>query len=261
MTGVAAGVVYVTYNRSTCTSTRFFTVNPSPAALTGPTAVCAGSTITLASTTTGGTWASTPSSTATVNSSGVVTGVASGTATVRYTVAGCSRASAVTVRPLPVVTGASAVAVGSTVGLSSSITGARWTSSATSIATVGSATGVVSGVAAGSAVITCTIPTTTCSSTFPMTVTSGARPELTDDLTTAGFSMYPNPTEGALTVRTGKAGMLQVHTIDGKLAASFDLGVGESAIQLPGDLAAGTYLCRFVGADGTIQQVRMVLQR
>lgn len=261
VTGVSAGAVNVTYNRSTCTSTRFLTVNPSPAPLTGPTTVCAGSTITLASTTTGGTWASTFPSKASVNSSGVVSGVAAGTASIRYYVAGCYRASTVTVMPTPAVTGASAVAVGSTVGLTSSITGARWTSSATSIATVGSATGVVAGVSAGSAIITCTIPSTTCRSTFPITVTSGARPELTDDLTTTGFSMFPNPTEGALMVRTGKAGMLQVHTIDGKLAVSFDLGVGESAIQLPGDLAAGTYLCRFVGADGTIEQVRMILQR
>jgi len=261
LTGVSAGSVNVTYNRSTCTSMRFLTVKPLPAALAGPTAVCAGSTITLASTTTGGTWASTPSSTATVNSSGVVTGVAAGTATISYHAAGCYRTAAVTVRPLPVITGHSTIAVGSSRVFLSSISGARWSSSATSIATVGSVNGIVSGMAAGSAIITCTIPATTCSSTFPVTITSGARPELTDDLTIAEFSMYPNPSEGALNVRTGIAGILQVLSIDGKLVASFDLGVGESAIQLSSDLTAGSYLCRFVGADGSIRQVRMVLQR
>jgi hypothetical protein len=59
---------------------------PSVAAITGTTAVCTGSTITLNDVTTGGTWSSLSTSNATVNSGGVVSGLTSGNATIKYAI-------------------------------------------------------------------------------------------------------------------------------------------------------------------------------
>ena len=59
---------------------------PTVANITGPSTVCQTQTITIVSSPAGGTWASSNTGIATVNSSGVVTGVASGTAVITYTV-------------------------------------------------------------------------------------------------------------------------------------------------------------------------------
>ena len=58
---------------------------PTVAAITGASTVNIGATLTLESTTPGGTWSSSNTSVATVNSTGIVTGVAIGTATISYT--------------------------------------------------------------------------------------------------------------------------------------------------------------------------------
>jgi gliding motility-associated-like protein len=78
-------------NASGCTATSANTnlvVYPLPtvAAITGPNAVCEGSTVVLATTTTGGTWSSSNALAATISSTGVVTGIAAGNAVLTYTV-------------------------------------------------------------------------------------------------------------------------------------------------------------------------------
>lgn len=67
-------------------------ITPTVADITGGSSIASGGTTTLASTTTGGSWSSSNTSIATVNSSGVVTGVAAGSVTITYTVtsSGCS---------------------------------------------------------------------------------------------------------------------------------------------------------------------------
>jgi uncharacterized protein YjdB len=80
-----------------CYSTVVVTVNPLPA-LTGPSVVCAGATITVNTSIPGGAWAIAPSTTASVTGSGVVAGIAAGTATLSYTsLAGCPASRIVTV--------------------------------------------------------------------------------------------------------------------------------------------------------------------
>ncbi len=159
--GIAAGTATVTYSLGAgCVVTRVVTVNPLPAAITGPTNVCAGSMTTLSSGTTGGTW-STGAATAAIGSlTGIVTGISPGTALITYTaVTSCIRTAAVTVNALPApVTGPSAVCVGAAI-TETSTPGGLWTSSVSFVATVGSSTGVVTGIATGATMITYTLPT------------------------------------------------------------------------------------------------------
>ncbi|HOZ76948.1 MAG TPA: proprotein convertase P-domain-containing protein [Ferruginibacter sp.] len=81
-------------------------VNPLPT-ITGTLAVCAGSTTTLTGSPSPAAvnpWISASTSIATVNASGIVTGVAAGTSVITYTNSnGCSNTATVTVNPLPAV--------------------------------------------------------------------------------------------------------------------------------------------------------------
>ncbi len=175
VTGVTSGRAVITYTSAAgCRITDTVTVNPLPAAITGPSAVCAGYSITLSSTTTGGTWSSSSATLATVTGTGgVVTGVAAGSPTISYTLGtGCYRTASVTVNPLPsAITGFFAVcASGGTTSLSSTTTGGIWSSSTTSVATVGSTSGVVTGIVAGSTMISYTLSSTGCYDTAIVTV-------------------------------------------------------------------------------------------
>src|SRR5579862_2536511 len=122
----------ITGSAGGCSSTSVtaaVTVNPPPtiAAISGPTSVCTGSTITLTDATGGGTWSSANTTIATVNGSGVVTGVDSGTTLINYTVtsiAGCkdSVSYAVNVNQSPTITAAASattICAGTPVNLSS----------------------------------------------------------------------------------------------------------------------------------------------
>jgi uncharacterized protein YjdB len=131
-----------------------------------------GSTTTLANTTSGGTWASSNAALATIDASGVVTGVAAGTPVMSYTTpAGCVRTKSITVKTLPApVSGNAAVCVAGTSVLTAE-TGVSWTSSTPSIATIGSTSGVVTGISAGTSTITF-LATSGCTSLRIVTVSA-----------------------------------------------------------------------------------------
>ena len=119
VTAVAAGLTNITYTVSSgCNSpvSAFKTVTVSLDAtagtITGTSPLCIGVTSTYTSNgNTGGTWSSSNTNVATVNaSSGAVTTISAGTATIRYTVsAGCNApvnaSKTLTVNPLTVITG------------------------------------------------------------------------------------------------------------------------------------------------------------
>ncbi len=81
------------------------TVNPTPT-IAGASQVCLGSSSTaLTGSILGGTWSSSAPAIATISSSGVVTGMAAGTATITYTLStGCYATKPFTVNALPVIT-------------------------------------------------------------------------------------------------------------------------------------------------------------
>jgi sugar lactone lactonase YvrE len=163
VSALSAGTSTIMYMLSTgCNATKVYTVNPLPAAITGTMSVCAGSTTTLADATSGGTWTSgTPASATIAPSTGIVSGILTGTTNITYTLGtGCYRSAIVTVNPLPAsITGTASVCQGATTTLSDVTTGGTWSSGTTSVATIGSSTGIVAGISAGTSLISFTLGT------------------------------------------------------------------------------------------------------
>jgi uncharacterized protein YjdB len=167
VSGIAAGNTTISYTVTnscgTNAATAIVTVNPTPNAgtITGSSSVNTGATITLSNAASGGAWSSSNSN-ATVNSSGVVTGVTVGTATISYTVTNsCGTAVAIKVitinSSLSAITGSMAICVGGTTTLGVSEPGGTWSTSNTLFATVGSATGIVTGITPGTVTISYTL--------------------------------------------------------------------------------------------------------
>ena len=86
VTGVVSGTVIISYTVSGSFVTTTVTVNPLPSAgsIIGSPSVCTGSTSSLSDVVSGGVWHSSSTSVATVTASGVVTGVALGSAIISY---------------------------------------------------------------------------------------------------------------------------------------------------------------------------------
>jgi len=149
-----------------------------PGAISGPSSIFVGNTTTLTETVSGGTWTSSNTAVATVGATGIVTGVATGNASITYATAnGCAAITThnVTVNCLLPVTGtisgATSMDVGYTATLTETVNGGNWSSNNTAIAKVNE-WGVVTGVAKGSATITYTM-TNLCgaaTATYPITV-------------------------------------------------------------------------------------------
>ena len=93
-------------NNKIATNTTTVNALPIVAAITGSGNVCVGSAVTLSNSTTGGIWSSTSATFAGINSSGLVTGLSSGTSTITYTLTDLNLCSTtvnkgLTVNPLP----------------------------------------------------------------------------------------------------------------------------------------------------------------
>ena len=192
VTGTAAGTATITYTVNgtggcaNASSTFVITVTAPRTAgtITGNASLCVGTSSTLTSSTSGGTWTTTDATKVSISNAGVILGISPGTATITYTVAGtggCANASTtrvVTVTAAPnagTITGTSALCVGSVTTLTSTASGGTWTSTSSSIAPISSA-GVVTGTAAGTATITYTVNGTggcsNATSNFAITITA-----------------------------------------------------------------------------------------
>jgi trimeric autotransporter adhesin len=176
VSGIAAGAATITYTVSAgCFKTTVINVYGPPAAITGTTVICEGSTTTLYNTTYGGTWTSSDAGIAFIGyTSGALTGASGGTATITYSVSstGCFVTKDVTINGLPAaISGSTPLCVGATSTFASATSGGTWTSSSASVASVGSATGLVAGITGGGAIISYTL-STGCRATYTLTVSN-----------------------------------------------------------------------------------------
>ena len=171
VTGVTAGTSIVTYTLpSGCFVTRVMTINPLPAAISGASAVCVGSSTTLTDATAGGIWSSGNSNATVGSTTGSVTGITAGTSTISYILGtGCYITTDITINPLPAaITGTTSVCVGSVTTLADATGGGTWSSSNAN-ASVGSLSGDVTGNIAGTSTISYTIGTG-CTNTTVVTI-------------------------------------------------------------------------------------------
>ena len=158
------------------------------------------------------TWATSSAAVATVSGSGLVTGVAAGTATITATSEGKSGTAAATVSTVPVATvtvnpATASIALGATTQLTATPKDASgnplsgrvvtWATSSAAVATV-SGSGLVTGVAAGTATITATsegqsgTAAITSTATNPGTVTDLAVTGVTDSSVSLTFTEVTN---------------------------------------------------------------------
>jgi uncharacterized protein YjdB len=262
VTAVATGTPFITYTATPgCIKTAAFTVKTLPTAIGGAGSVCTASAVVLTGSPTGGSWSSSSTATAVINSlTGAMTGISAGTVTVTYRGSnGCSISTVRTVNAAPAaITGTFTAAVGATRTLLNATPSGVWSSSNSSIASVGATTGVVTGIATGSALISYSLANG-CFKSATFTVTAAKGIDATIDEVNM-FTVYPNPTAGAVNIESSQSGSFALIGIDGKLIAQYEIAVGQNIISLPGELAAGTYMGRFTPVGGAAKVIRLLYQ-
>ncbi len=226
--GVGTATIICSLATTGCYAAKVVTVNPLPAAITGPFTVCVNSTTTLTNTVPGGTWTSASPGIASVGAStGVVTGIASGTALITYSLGtGCIRTTTVTVNPVPaVIGGPGQVCIGLSVALTSATPGGAWSTTTPSIGTVSSA-GIVTGISAGIDTIIYTLPITGCRTTREVTV-----------------NPLPAPISGSANICVGQTSLL-TNTVPG--------GVWSSGTPSVATVSVGGIVTGVTGGTSTI---------
>lgn len=241
VSGIAVGTATLTYTLPTgCYRTSLMSVDPSPAAISGPVTACPGQSMTLSSATSGGSWSSSSPAVASVSGAGVVTGGITGLANIAYTLpTGCSAQTTLTVNPLPApITGAALVCEGQSATAIGIPAGGIWTSAATSVATIDASTGIIGGVAAGTTNITYTLGTG-CFRTAVVTVQPVPAPITGPTQVCAGFSVTLTNTTGGGSWSSGTASVASVSpggVVSGLLAGisviSYTLPTGCRATQV-----------------------------
>ena len=176
--GGICGPQSATYNVTAYTT-------PIVSALHGTLTVCAGSITSLSDDVTGGVWHSSASTIASVDASGLVTGIAPGTATINYTVfVGCTNvgvSKVVTVNACTgagTITGSLTVCPGGTTTLTDMAASGTWSSVSPGIASVGS-TGIVYGVSPGTTTISYTVGTSSVTTVVTVSIGSGSAGTIT----------------------------------------------------------------------------------
>ncbi|MCW3122268.1 MAG: surface protein [Flavipsychrobacter sp.] len=184
VTGITGGTAVITYTARCGVTTTTVTVRPlpSPGTITGKTSLCIGDNVSLSNAVTGGSWVSSNTGVATINSSGSLSAVATGTSTISYTVtsSGCSSTTTKTaaVAPLPnagTMTGAlSHMCISTSIKFSDATAGGVWSSSNTNVATV--VGGIVTGMSTGTSTISYTVSNACNTAAVTKTVTTDPSP-------------------------------------------------------------------------------------
>ena len=159
----ADGVVNIGYLcNGLCVTSYPLTVGVGADAIVGSSTLCIGSTTPFTDPISGGVWSSSDPSIAGISSGGIITGLASGIATISYHLLGtcggtdATKVIAVTGAVTPDTIGytTTSVNVGSIINFTDATPGGSWTSSDPAIAYINAATGAVTGVSPGYANIT-----------------------------------------------------------------------------------------------------------
>ncbi len=279
VTGVTAGTPIISYILPNgCKRTAYVTINPLPSSIGGPSSVCSGSIITLTNSLAGGTWSSASTAIGTIGvGSGILYGVSVGTTLISYlSSVGCLATKIVSVNSIPtsgVISGPAAVSIGSSIALSSTVSGGTWSSSNTSKATVTSA-GLVTGVSAGSCTISYRVANGCGSSvtTFGVAIASSKQPivlPLSSDIENK-IKIFPNPNSGSFTIsgtfneENEKIVQLKISDVLGRIVFVGSTQIRDGQISkeviLNDDLANGTYML-VVQSDIQIGNFHVVILR
>lgn len=173
VTGLTPGVVTISYTKASCPpATYVVTINPGPAAITGPTTICTGMTTLLSSASTGGFWSSTNPAIIINPATGAVTSSTIGAVgTIYYTFpTGCYASVPVNVSyGAPPMVGPATLCKDATDTFFNSDPAGIWSSTDLSIAQIIDSSGVATGISAGTVNISYTLPNG-CFSVQPLTI-------------------------------------------------------------------------------------------
>jgi uncharacterized protein YjdB len=256
VTGVAGGIVIISYvNPSGCTEITNVTVNATPGPISGKLSICEGFNTLLTCSPTGGTWSSS-SSVATIAPGGMYTGVSAGTSVITYMMpGGCYSTTIVTVNALPVITGPTTIAVGSSPTLTGSPAGGSWSSTDTTKVKVNSI-GKITGINLGTSTIYYSLPTG-CKTSVVVSVVKNTA---VTSKTGAGVkpSLFPNPASSEVTVKANQAvfATFIIYNALGQEMVTYDITNPEMKVSVKA-LPAGQYRAVFKG-DGVNETVQFV---
>lgn len=255
VTGIVAANTTITYTYPTtgCYVTIPFTVNPLPVAISGAVEICALKSDTVRNLSLGGSWTSSNSGIAAVNSAGIVSGVTAGTVNITYTLpTGCYRTRSFTVHPLPNAV-ISYNGVTNTLSTGTFYTSYQWYYNGVPIP--GATSPTVAAVDNGSFQVYVT-------DTFGCEKLSGAYNMAAVGITEVndgnGIAIAPNPTTGIIVV-----------TAPVRVTATVTNTVGKTVLTQPdahtldlGDLANGMYLVTLTDENGRkLATTRIVKQQ
>ena len=233
ITGVAAGNTIISYATACgASSSKTVTVNTSPAAITGGTAVCQGSSVTLTNSVGGGTWSVTNGTgNATINAGGLITGISAGSVTVSYTIGSCTSTLAFTVNALPAsITGTQTVCSGFSTTFADATGGGTWSINDPSVATIDGASPVnITGINTGSTTVTYTTAVGSCIATRTITVDNSPAGTITGTLSACAgtITTLSNATGGG----TWTSGTTSVATVGSGTGAVTAVSAGTSTIS------------------------------
>ena len=238
VTGVTGGKATITFLASGgagCMATTTVTIYAVPA-ITGTATLCMSGMTTLADAVNGGTWSSGSPGIATVDATGVVAGVAGGTAIITYTTAtGCTTTLTVTVSSVSMaINGNLSVCQGGTTTLSDASAGGIWSMSSF-IASVAGSTGVVTASSGYTGTATISYTSGGCLATRMVTVNA-----------------IPTPIQGATSACAGTTITLTDATAGGTWSGTGDAtvsGTGSSG-TLAGGAVGGTVTVTYTMPTG-----------
>ena len=186
----------------------------------------------------GGSWSTSNSSIATINSSGVVYGVSAGTATISYSVSGCALPSTATigvVSSTPAITAAGSptlLCIGSSVTMSGTYSGGSWSAS-NGNASVTSG-GVVTGVSAGTVTITYALGCGAVS-TYNLTIVGSPNPITGTNYTCVGSTTTLSSTTTGYTWSSSNSEVASVAAATGAVT-----GVSAGTVNISYSTGCGT---------------------